>query len=149
MALASMELGDKHEYLRKLEKRIASSCGAFGDIEKITLYSRHPDGVVIVRFGSNYAAQQCKERLHGQSWVPGEKLRVMYWDGHTDYSVDGIDIDEHAGGKDKQDRSKGTGGNDSKGGIDEEHAERDYSDIFDGYSEKDLPDELRLRTDEG
>jgi RNA recognition motif-containing protein len=41
----------------ELEGDIASECGKCGQIEKITVFSKHPQGVVIVKFGTSYASQ--------------------------------------------------------------------------------------------
>lgn len=139
--------------LRDLEHKVAATCGKFGDIEKITVYSRHPDGVVIVRFHTNYAAQQCKEQLQGQVWVGESQSRAgasggvhtLYWDGKTDYGA--VTIDE----RDVELRQRGQEGEGSGGAAPkrdgEGQGEESYADLFDGYEDDDLPEELRLRTE--
>lgn len=132
----------KAELLKALERRVATACGAFGEIDKITVYSKHPDGVVIVRYRTNYAAQQCRDQLNGQQWVPGSSsgLRVLYWDGKTDYSVDQIDNTSI--------RKRGEGDSDGKGGGGEDEDEDgSYADLFEGYEDDELPEDLRLRTE--
>lgn len=83
---------------------------AFGDIDKVTVFSRHPAGVTIVKFQTASAAQRCIAALHGRDRHPipapadtsartlvlaatpsprprhNPKLRAFYWDGSTDYT---------------------------------------------------------------
>ena len=69
----------------ELEGDIASECGKCGNIEKITVFSKNPRGVVIVKFNTSYASQECVKLMDGR-FFGGKKLRCYFWDGSTDFT---------------------------------------------------------------
>jgi hypothetical protein len=69
----------------ELETDVASECGKCGQIEKITVFSKHPNGVVIVKFNTSYASQECVKLMDGR-FFGGKKLRCYFWDGATDFT---------------------------------------------------------------
>ena len=69
----------------ELEGDVASECGKCGQIEKITVFSKNPKGVVIVKFSTSYASQQCVKLMDGR-FFGGKKLRCFFWDGATDFT---------------------------------------------------------------
>ena len=69
----------------ELEGDVATECGKCGQIEKITVFSRNPRGVVIVKFSTSYASQECVKLMDGR-FFGGKKLRCYFWDGATDYT---------------------------------------------------------------
>ena len=68
-----------------LEGDIASECGKCGQIEKITVFSKNPRGVVIVKFNTSYASQECVKLMDGR-FFGGKKLRCYFWDGSTNFT---------------------------------------------------------------
>lgn len=71
---------------QELNDDIAGGCGAFGEIEKVTVFSKHPDGVVVIKFKEAFAAHDCVEHIHGR-WFGGRRLECDFWDG-SNYEVD-------------------------------------------------------------
>ena len=69
-----------------MEEDIASECSKCGVIEKITVFSSNPRGIVVVKFATAFAAQQCVEMMDGR-FFGGRKLRCFFWDQVTDYTV--------------------------------------------------------------
>ena len=69
-----------------MEEDIASECSKCGVIEKITVFSGNPRGIVVVKFATAFAAQQCVEMMDGR-FFGGRKLRCFFWDQVTDYTV--------------------------------------------------------------
>ena len=69
----------------ELEGDIASECGKCGQIEKITVFSKNPRGVVIVKFSTSYASQECVKLMDGR-FFGGKKIRCYFWDGSTDFT---------------------------------------------------------------
>jgi hypothetical protein len=69
----------------ELETDVALECGKCGQIEKITVFSKHPNGVVIVKFNTSYASQECVKLMNGR-FFGGKKLRCYFWDGATDFT---------------------------------------------------------------
>ena len=55
-----------------------------GELSKITLFAKHVDGVVIVKFASSGSAARCVEVMNGRFFA-GRKLECGFWDG-TDYT---------------------------------------------------------------
>ena len=69
-----------------LERHVASECEKCGQIEKITVFSKNIRGVVIVKFATSYAAQECLRVMDGRIFH-ARKLRCYFWDGATDFSA--------------------------------------------------------------
>ena len=75
----------EHSFSDELEGDVATECGKCGQIEKITVFSKNPRGVVIVKFSTSYASQECVKLMDGR-FFGGKKLRCYFWDGATDYT---------------------------------------------------------------
>ena len=71
---------------RRLERAVASECLKCGELEKLTLYSSHPDGVMIARFKHSYAAEKCVTHASGGRWKCGGRVvTATYWDGEENF----------------------------------------------------------------
>lgn len=79
-------------FKRDLEDDLMEECANFGDVKKVTVFDKHPEGVAIVRFLSARAAELCVERMNGR-WFAKRKLSSEFWDGFTDFRK-GIAEDE-------------------------------------------------------
>ena len=44
------------------------------------MFSAHRDGVVLVKFQSGYAAETCRQNVHGKL-RGNRRVQVSYWDG--------------------------------------------------------------------
>jgi len=121
---------DGGEFERRLELSIATKCGAFGDIEKITVFSRHPKGVTIVKYSKAFAAQECVRALNGQ-----QGLRVYYWDGSTNF-----DLVPSTGGK----RGRDAGDSEEEREREEKRRLEEFGAWLDQEQEE-LPEEFQLR----
>ena len=75
----------EHSFSDELEGDVATECGKCGQIEKITVFSKNPRGVGIVKFSTSYASQECVKLMDGR-FFGGKKLRCYFWDGATDYT---------------------------------------------------------------
>ena len=143
---ASFSLGPSFE--QRLEANIASECEAFGDIEKITVFSKHSAGITIVKFATSYAAQHCVTSLNGRAVTvelpPASSkgqaqstaqriLKAYYWDGSTNY--DSVGSGKRARAREEE----------------EDEAERDEQQRLDDFGawieEQELPAEFALRTE--
>ena len=69
----------------ELEADIATECEKYGEIEKITIFSKNPRGVVVVKFKTAFAAQECIRAVHGR-FFGGNQLKCYFWDGTTNFS---------------------------------------------------------------
>ncbi|GBG29307.1 RNA-binding protein, putative [Hondaea fermentalgiana] len=81
---ADKEVRDDPNFKRELEEDLLDECAKLGDVKKVTVFERHPEGVAIVRFLSARAAELCIERMHGR-WFAQRKLVCEFWDGFTDF----------------------------------------------------------------
>ena len=70
----------------ELEKQVHTTCEQYGSVEKITIFSKHPDGVVIVKFGQPKAANTAIQEYDGLV-KDGRQVKASFWDGVTDYTV--------------------------------------------------------------
>jgi HIV Tat-specific factor 1 len=87
------------QFFEELEKEIAEEFEKCGPLEKITVFSKNPKGVVIVKFATAFAAQECVRIMDGR-YFGGKKLRSTFWDGVTNYSLDGQAPGQQQGGVD-------------------------------------------------
>jgi hypothetical protein len=69
-----------------VERDVYHTCSEFGTVEKITIFSKHVDGVVIVKFKEPNAASTAVQEYNGKI-RNGRKLECIFWDGVTDYTV--------------------------------------------------------------
>ena len=134
-----------------LEQNIINECNKYGTIEKITLFEYNPRGICVVKFTTAYDAQQAVKCMNGQ-YIGNKVIRCYFYDGKTDYTVSADDIDVNASTlHTNADVSKGV--NEGSGGISSDktgNEELIRADAFGDWleSQKDLPEELRLRTAE-
>jgi HIV Tat-specific factor 1 len=115
---------ENDEKLRRLEQTVHSECEEMGTVEKITIFSKHPAGVIIVKFAQPNAASDAVNSFNGQLRDDGKsKVEASYWDGVTDYTV----RDEEKEAKD---------------------AEKRLDEFGDWLENQELPEEFELRVGE-
>ncbi|XP_061658543.1 HIV Tat-specific factor 1 [Syngnathoides biaculeatus] len=73
--------------LNEYRDDLRSECEKFGEVKKVILFDRHPDGVASVAFKELEHADACVASFHGR-WFAGRQLAAMLWDGNTDYQVE-------------------------------------------------------------
>ena len=133
-AFSLEELHKIPKYDETIEKNIAEACSKHGEIDKITLYSKNPKGIVIVKYKTSYAAQECVRVLNNSNFC-GKMLKVYFWDG-TDYSI--VRPSAHSTSSRTDDE------------LDEgEEAKRlkEFGSWLENAVEDELPEELRLQTE--
>ncbi|EGZ24321.1 hypothetical protein PHYSODRAFT_311360 [Phytophthora sojae] len=75
---------EDEEYEKELQEDIHDECSKIGEVSKITLFAKHVDGVVVIKFASSGSAARCVEVMNGRFFA-GRKLECGFWDG-TDYT---------------------------------------------------------------
>jgi RNA recognition motif-containing protein len=118
---------DEDVVLQKVQDEIVAACGELGSIEKITMFSKHPDGVAIVKFKEVEATTACIEKMDGlEGWrngaVAGKPIACQYWDGATDYT-----------------------NRDAK--AEEKEEEKRLDEFGDWLDNQEVPEEFRVRTE--
>ncbi|KAJ8245247.1 hypothetical protein COCON_G00235450 [Conger conger] len=73
--------------LNEIRDDLRIECEKFGQVKKVIIFDRHPDGVASVAFKEPEDADVCQLALNGR-WFGGRKLQAELWDGTTDYQVD-------------------------------------------------------------
>lgn len=68
------------------QKDLRDECSKCGEVKKVTIYDRHPEGIVSVTFKEPEEADQCIA-LMNKRWFAGRQLSAETWDGHTKYTV--------------------------------------------------------------
>ncbi|XP_017877315.1 HIV Tat-specific factor 1 homolog [Ceratina calcarata] len=72
--------------LLEYQQDIRSECLKCGDVRKVIIYDRHPEGVAQVTFREPAEAQACIQLLNGR-WFSQRKISAEIWDGKTKYKV--------------------------------------------------------------
>ncbi|KAM7331164.1 hypothetical protein ACRRTK_010353 [Alexandromys fortis] len=73
--------------LNEIREDLRAECSKFGQIRKLLLFDRHPDGVASVSFREPEEADYCIQTLDGR-WFGGRQITAQAWDGTTDYQVE-------------------------------------------------------------
>ncbi|XP_002741882.1 17S U2 SnRNP complex component HTATSF1-like [Saccoglossus kowalevskii] len=66
---------------------LKAECGKFGEVKKVLIFDRHPDGVASVKFKEPEEADVCIAALNGR-WFAKRQIIANTWDGQTDYQVE-------------------------------------------------------------
>ncbi|XP_034945620.1 HIV Tat-specific factor 1 homolog [Chelonus insularis] len=77
------------------QQDIRSECAKCGDVKKVTIYDRHPEGVAQVTFSNPDEAQACIQLLNGR-WFGQRKITAEIWDGKTKYKIHETDAEIEA-----------------------------------------------------
>ena len=89
-----LEKDTNDEKLRSIEKSVREECDQLGDVEKITAFSKHPAGVMVVKFSQPNAASAAVEKFKGRDGCCGRKIEASYWDGVTDFTAHNAEQEE-------------------------------------------------------
>ncbi|XP_043257885.1 HIV Tat-specific factor 1 homolog [Colletes gigas] len=81
--------------LLEYQQDIRSECLKCGDVRKVIIYDRHPEGVAQVTFRESVEAQACVQLLNGR-WFSQRKISAEIWDGKTKYKVSETDAEIEA-----------------------------------------------------
>ncbi|MBN3297459.1 17S U2 SnRNP complex component HTATSF1 [Amia ocellicauda] len=73
--------------LNEIREDLRTECEKFGQVKKVIIFDRHPDGVASVAFKEPEEADVCMLALNGR-WFGGRQLSAELWDGTTDYQVE-------------------------------------------------------------
>ncbi|XP_051886242.1 HIV Tat-specific factor 1 [Pristis pectinata] len=73
--------------LNEIREDLRLECEKFGQVKKLLLFDRHPDGVASVAFKEPEQADQCKLVLNGR-WFGGRQITAETWDGVMDYQIE-------------------------------------------------------------
>lgn len=78
---------DNHvQLILEYQQDIRSECLKCGDVRKVIIYDRHPEGVAQVTFREPAEAQACVQLLNGR-WFSQRKISAEIWDGKTKYKI--------------------------------------------------------------
>lgn len=76
---------ERPETLDELREDVASELQTkCGDLDKITVFRKHPEGVMMVKFKNPSAAAACVEQMNGR-WFDSRRVECHFWDNVTDY----------------------------------------------------------------
>ncbi|KOX75748.1 HIV Tat-specific factor 1 [Melipona quadrifasciata] len=81
--------------LLEYQQDIRSECLKCGDVRKVVIYDRHPEGVAQVTFRESTEAQACVQLLNGR-WFSQRKISAEIWDGKTRYKIAETDAETEA-----------------------------------------------------
>lgn len=83
------------QLLLEYQQDIRSECLKCGDVRKVVIYDRHPEGVAQVTFREPAEAQACIQLLNGR-WFSQRKISAEIWDGKTKYKITETDAEIEA-----------------------------------------------------
>jgi HIV Tat-specific factor 1 len=122
IGLGKLQERDEENVLHRLEQDLRNSCEEWGaTIEKMTVFSKNKEGVVVLKFAQPGAASKVVKQMNGLT-MDGRTVEASFWDGKTDFTV----VDEEAVTKEL------------------EHRHEAFGDWLDS---QDLPEELRLQSE--
>lgn len=68
------------------QKDLREECAKFGEVKKVVVYDRNPEGVATVTFKEPEEADACIELMNGR-WFAQRQLSAETWDGKTRYKI--------------------------------------------------------------
>lgn len=113
----------KDEEWTKLEEDIRAACEKHGEVEKITVFSKHVQGVAIIKYAQPGAASDAVKELNGQPWKDVGEIDASFWDGVTDYTF-------------REDEKE------------QKEMEKRHDEFGAWLDSQEVPDELKLRTED-
>lgn len=78
-----------------LSRDIRVECGKYGEVKKVVVYDRHPDGVATVHFKEPEEADMCIEYMH-QRYFGQRRVLAATWDGNTKYEIEETEAEREA-----------------------------------------------------
>ncbi|XP_012258683.2 HIV Tat-specific factor 1 homolog [Athalia rosae] len=72
--------------LLEYQQDLRAECSKCGEVKKVVLYDRHPEGVAQVTFKEPAEAQACIQLLNGR-WFAQKQISAEIWDGKTKYKI--------------------------------------------------------------
>eukprot|EP00300_Choanocystis_sp_HF-7_P042670 c9390_g1_i1.p1 GENE.c9390_g1_i1~~c9390_g1_i1.p1 ORF type:complete len:383 (-),score=112.00 c9390_g1_i1:123-1271(-) len=76
---------NREEEVKLFGEEVQEECTRFGEVERVTVFDRHPAGPVAVKFKESSAADACIEVMNGR-WFAERQLTATFFDG-TDYRM--------------------------------------------------------------
>ncbi|XP_018046664.1 PREDICTED: HIV Tat-specific factor 1 homolog [Atta colombica] len=92
---APEDFDNEVQLLLEYQQDIRSECLKCGDVRKVIIYDRHPEGVAQVTFREPAEAQACVQLLNGR-WFSQRKISAAIWDGKTKYKITETDAEIEA-----------------------------------------------------
>lgn len=68
------------------QQDLREECSKCGEVRKVMLYDRHPEGVAQINMSCPEEADECVNMLNGR-WFGKRKLTAEIWDGKTKYKI--------------------------------------------------------------
>lgn len=84
------QIDSAEEYIifQDLEQELRAACEEFGVVEKITVFSKNPHGVAVVKYAQPGAASEAVKHFAGRMWKESNQaMDASFWDGDTDYTT--------------------------------------------------------------
>ncbi|XP_049840156.1 HIV Tat-specific factor 1 homolog [Schistocerca gregaria] len=72
--------------LLEYQQELREECQKCGDVRRVVIYDRHPEGVAQVTFREPEEADACIQLLNGR-WYNQRKITAETWDGKTKYKI--------------------------------------------------------------
>ncbi|KAL1131475.1 hypothetical protein AAG570_011092 [Ranatra chinensis] len=72
------------ELILEYQQDLREECSKCGDVRKVIIYDRHPEGVAQITFKEVEAADACIQLLHNR-WFGQRQITAEAWDGKTKY----------------------------------------------------------------
>ena len=117
-----MQKDENDEMFQSLQEKMHAECELLGVVEKITVFSKHPAGVMIAKFTQANAASAAVTQFNGKEGSNSRKIDASYWDGVTDYTC--------------QDEEK-----------EELETEKRLDEFGDVLEDQEIPEELKLQVE--
>ncbi|KAJ8975510.1 hypothetical protein NQ317_010625 [Molorchus minor] len=70
----------------EFQQDLREECSKLGEVRKVIIYDRHPDGVAQINMGSPEEADQVVELLNGR-WFMKRQLSAEIWNGRTKFKI--------------------------------------------------------------
>jgi len=94
----AVELAGNGTLIGELQLDIMEECEKLGKVEKVQVFDKNPEGIVLVKFEDSKAADKCLLLMKGR-YFGGRQIMAEFHDGKTNYAAI---VDSNAADKEKE-----------------------------------------------
>nr|XP_023022348.1 HIV Tat-specific factor 1 homolog [Leptinotarsa decemlineata] len=70
----------------EFQQDLREECGKYGEVRRVVIYDRHPEGIAQINMGNPEEADQIVNLLNGR-WFMKRQLIAEIWDGRTKFKI--------------------------------------------------------------
>lgn len=83
----TIEFENDPSLIEEYERDVREECSKYGEVQRVVVYDKNPEGIVSVSFKEIEQADRCISMMNYR-WFDNKQLRAESWDGRTRFSYE-------------------------------------------------------------